>query len=91
MVAVDANGADRGPGAVADGVDLARSFMIGDRLGDLELAWSVGATAVLVRTGYGRGELEHHAPAWPRQPDLVADHLLEAVVTILAGAEGSAR
>jgi hypothetical protein len=40
-----------------------------------------------VRTGYGRGELEHHAPAWPRGPDMVADHLLEAVVTILAAAE----
>ena len=69
------------------GIDLARSFVIGDRLGDLELAWSVGATGVLVRTGYGRGELELHAPAWPRPPDLVADHLLEAVVTILAGEE----
>lgn len=69
------------------GIDLAASYVIGDRLGDLELAWSVGATAVLVRTGYGRGELELHAPAWPRGPDMVAEHLLEAVVTILAGAE----
>jgi D-glycero-D-manno-heptose 1,7-bisphosphate phosphatase len=69
------------------GIDLGRSYVIGDRLGDLELAWSVGATGVLVRTGYGRGELEHHAPAWPRQPDMVADHLLEAVVTILSAAE----
>jgi D-glycero-D-manno-heptose 1,7-bisphosphate phosphatase len=73
------------------GIDLARSYVIGDRLGDLELAWSVGATGVLVRTGYGRGELEHHAPAWPRPPDMVADHLLEAVVTILTGAEGDHR
>lgn len=78
--------------AAADlGVDLARSYMIGDRLGDLELAWSVGAKAVLVRTGYGRGELLHHARAWPRQPDIVAEHLLEAVVTILDGAEGDAQ
>lgn len=73
------------------GIDLARSYVIGDRLGDLELAWSVGATGVLVRTGYGRGELEHHGPAWPRPPDMVADHLLEAVVTILTGAEGDPR
>jgi D-glycero-D-manno-heptose 1,7-bisphosphate phosphatase len=73
--------------AAEHAIDLTRSFMVGDRLGDLELAWSVGATGVLVQTGYGRGELEHHAPAWPRPPDMVAEHLLEAVVTILAGAE----
>jgi D-glycero-D-manno-heptose 1,7-bisphosphate phosphatase len=73
------------------GIDLARSYVIGDRLGDLELAWSVGATGVLVRTGYGRGELEYHAPTWPRGPDMVAEHLLEAVVTILSDAEGDPR
>ena len=74
--------------AAADlGIDLAGSYMIGDRVGDLQLAWSVGATGVLVRTGYGRGELEHQASAWPRPPDLVAEHLLEAVVGILAREE----
>lgn len=70
------------------GVDLARSFVVGDRLGDLELAWSVGATGVLVRSGYGLGELTYHAPSWPRQPDLVADHLLEAVERIVSAARG---
>jgi D-glycero-D-manno-heptose 1,7-bisphosphate phosphatase len=75
--------------AAADlGIDLARSWVIGDRHGDLALAWAVGASAALVRTGYGRGELLHHAPAWPRQPDMVAEHLLEAVVNILSDAEG---
>jgi D-glycero-D-manno-heptose 1,7-bisphosphate phosphatase len=77
--------------AAAHHIDLARSYVIGDRQGDLELAWSVGATGVLVRTGYGRGELEYHAPAWPRGPDMVADHLLEAVVDILSSAEGDSR
>ena len=66
------------------GIDLAGSYMVGDRHGDLELAWAVGATAVMVRTGYGRGELEHHAPRWSRPPDMVADDLLGAVVAILA-------
>jgi D-glycero-D-manno-heptose 1,7-bisphosphate phosphatase len=70
------------------GVDLARSFVVGDRLGDLELAWAVGATGVLVKSGYGLGELTYHAPSWPRQPDLVADHLLEAVERIVSAARG---
>lgn len=64
--------------------DLARSWVIGDRHGDLQLAWKVGARAALVKTGYGLGEVEYEAPRWPRQPDLVAEHLLEAVERILA-------
>lgn len=66
------------------GIDLTRSFVVGDRLGDLELAWNVGARGVLVKTGYGLGELAYHAHSWPRQPDLVADHLLHAVERVLS-------
>jgi D-glycero-D-manno-heptose 1,7-bisphosphate phosphatase len=66
------------------GLDLARSWVVGDRHGDLQLAWSVGARAALVASGYGRGELQHHAPRWSRPPDLVAEHLLEAVERILS-------
>ena len=36
------------------GVDLARSFMIGDKLLDLECGWNAGVQkSLLVRTGYG--------------------------------------
>jgi D-glycero-D-manno-heptose 1,7-bisphosphate phosphatase len=65
------------------GVDLGRSWVVGDREADLKLAWSVGARAAFVRTGYGRGELEQHAASWQRAPDLVAEHALEAVSRIL--------
>jgi D-glycero-D-manno-heptose 1,7-bisphosphate phosphatase len=65
------------------GADLRRSYVIGDRYHDLELAWSVGARGVLVRTGYGAGELVHGSPSWNRPPDMVADHALEAVERIL--------
>jgi D-glycero-D-manno-heptose 1,7-bisphosphate phosphatase len=37
------------------GINLATSFMIGDKLIDLECGWSAGVRAsILVRTGYGR-------------------------------------
>ena len=40
------------------GVDLARSYMIGDKLIDLECGWNAGVKkSLLVRTGYG-AELE---------------------------------
>ena len=36
------------------GVDLARSFMVGDKISDLECGWNAGVErALLVRTGYG--------------------------------------
>jgi D-glycero-D-manno-heptose 1,7-bisphosphate phosphatase len=68
------------------GADLARSWVVGDRHGDLELAFRAGARGALVQSGYGRGELEHHGPKWSRPPDLVAENLLEAVERILAEA-----
>lgn len=41
------------------GVDLSQSFIIGDKLIDLECGWNAGVkTSVLVRTGYG-AEMEH--------------------------------
>jgi len=66
------------------GIDLGASWMIGDRLGDLQVGWAVGARSAMVKSGYGRGELENHAASWSRPPDLVAEHLLEAVSRILA-------
>jgi D-glycero-D-manno-heptose 1,7-bisphosphate phosphatase len=63
--------------------DLSHSWVIGDRHGDLQLAWNAGARGAIVRTGYGRGELEFLSPAWVRKPDLVAENLLEAVERIL--------
>jgi D-glycero-D-manno-heptose 1,7-bisphosphate phosphatase len=70
-------------------IDLARSWVVGDRDADVALARSVGARAVLVKTGYGLGELLWHAPSWDRPPDIIADHLLEAVERILGETEAS--
>ncbi len=45
------------------GLDLAESYMIGDKLIDLECGWNAGLKkCLLVRTGYG-AELERTSPA----------------------------
>jgi D-glycero-D-manno-heptose 1,7-bisphosphate phosphatase len=72
------------------GADLERSFVVGDRCRDLTVAWAVGARGALVKTGYGLGELLHLSPRWPRQPDLVAEHVLDAVERILTLVEAEA-
>jgi phosphoglycolate phosphatase-like HAD superfamily hydrolase len=61
--------------------------VVGDRRGDLEPGWAVGARAALVKTGYGLGELTWYAARWPRPPDLVAENVLEAVERILSAGE----
>ena len=44
------------------GLNLADSFMIGDKLSDLECGWNAGVKkSILVRTGYG-AELERESP-----------------------------
>ncbi len=44
------------------GLDLGQSFMVGDKLIDLECGWNAGVkTSILVRTGYG-AKLEAEAP-----------------------------
>ncbi|MBI4748053.1 MAG: HAD family hydrolase [Acidobacteria bacterium] len=65
-------------------VDLSRSYVVGDKYSDVELAHRVGAKGILVLTGYGRGEYEYQRQSWPRDPDFIAEHVLEAVEWILA-------
>lgn len=67
----------------AYGVELGQSYMIGDKLSDLECGWNAGVKcSILVRTGYG-AETEAHLPA-PRGPLWVVDDLPAAVDWILA-------
>ena len=63
-------------------IDLANSWMVGDRHSDVELAANAGVKSALVLSGYGRGEWEHQRHNWTIQPDLVAEDLLEAVSLI---------
>ncbi|MFN0158951.1 MAG: D-glycero-beta-D-manno-heptose 1,7-bisphosphate 7-phosphatase [Bacteroidota bacterium] len=69
------------------GVDLSKSFLVGDRLGDIQAGKAVGATTILVRTGYGEMALRdnriHTIP-----PDFIAADISEAVEYILNTLKG---
>jgi D-glycero-D-manno-heptose 1,7-bisphosphate phosphatase len=69
--------------AAADfGIDLAQSWMIGDRYGDIEMARNAGVRSAFLMSGYGRGEWEYQRASWQHEPDMVAEDLLEAVQRI---------
>jgi D-glycero-D-manno-heptose 1,7-bisphosphate phosphatase len=67
------------------GFDPAESFVVGDKGIDIDLGRNVGATTILVRTGYGaETEREHLA-----DPHFIADDLPQAARWILARAEAT--
>jgi D-glycero-D-manno-heptose 1,7-bisphosphate phosphatase len=64
------------------GMDLASSYMIGDKLIDLECGWNAGVRAsILVRTGYGSETERKHASQLARA--VVVDDLSSAADWIL--------
>ena len=64
-------------------IDLARSFVIGDKLLDVGLAAEVGARGILVRTGHGEETVAAHAGVVPSAAH-VAGTLMEATAWLLA-------
>ena len=64
-------------------LDCSRSYMIGDRVNDIEFGHQIGAKGVLVLTGYGKGEWEYFRDHWKVKPDHVAPDLYGAVQWIL--------
>ena len=69
------------------GLDLSRSYMIGDKLSDLQCGWSAGVKkSILVRTGYGletEKEISNTMASNPEQP-IIVESLPEAVDWILS-------
>ena len=66
------------------GIDMDRSFVIGDRWLDIEFARNAGIPGILVLTGYGRGDLEYVIPRKKTKPLFVAEDLPRAVAWLLA-------
>ena len=67
--------------AAADlGLDLARSFTVGDKWTDVQAGTAAGARGILVRTGYGRSS--ELAPRPGVEPAAIVDDLVSAAAWI---------
>ena len=64
-------------------IDLQRSFVVGDMCSDMELAQRAGLPGIMVKTGYGLGEVEYVLPRKTAKPAHIAEDLLGAVRWIL--------
>ena len=63
-------------------LDGSRSYVVGDKSTDVELAQKCGSKGVLVTTGFGQDVLEGKYQ-WPVKPDYTAANITEAVDWIL--------
>jgi len=64
------------------GIDLSRSYFVGDKYSDIMLGKNAGGRTVLVLTGYGPSERIRLEGAGVK-PDMIADGLLEAADWII--------
>lgn len=64
-------------------IDMANSYVIGDRISDIELAHRADLKGVLVTTGYGRGDVDHLLPHSTCKPVHIAEDLFQAVRWII--------
>lgn len=64
-------------------IDMANSYVIGDRYTDIELALRSNLKGILVTTGYGLGDLDYVFPRMSFKPAHVAKDLLHAVHWII--------
>jgi D,D-heptose 1,7-bisphosphate phosphatase len=67
-------------------IDLPRSYTVGDMLKDIQVAGTVGARGILVKTGYGLNTIEKDlASGSPEicQPSYIAEDILDAVKWII--------
>ena len=65
-------------------IDMSGSYVVGDRCLDMELAHRVNLKGILVKTGYGRGDIAYNLSKMAVKPTHIARDLLHAVRWILA-------
>lgn len=70
--------------AAEHGIDLGRSYMVGDKLADIEAGEGAGCSTILVKTGYGK----QHAGFLQPDGASICENLDEAVALILATVAG---
>ena len=70
------------------GIDVASSYLVGDKRSDMECAHRAGATGILVLTGYGRDELKKVKGVPVAQPAYVAANVLDAARWIIKDKAG---
>ncbi len=64
-------------------IDKNNMYFIGDKHSDIMAGYTSGCKTIMVKTGYGKGDLIHKSKSWKVKPDMVADTLLHAVKYIL--------
>jgi len=64
-------------------IDVSSSYVVGDKVIDIELAHGVGAKGILVLTGYGKDELTRINHLSLKDPAYVARNLFDAVRWII--------
>jgi len=64
-------------------IDMSNSYVVGDRYVDIELASRLNLKGILVKTGYGLGEIAYILPRKAIKPAYIAEDLLGAVKWIL--------
>jgi D-glycero-D-manno-heptose 1,7-bisphosphate phosphatase len=64
-------------------IDINRSFLIGDKWSDVELAQRSGVLAILVMSGFAPDDPGNKRPDYVRDPDYSASNISEAVDWIM--------
>jgi D-glycero-D-manno-heptose 1,7-bisphosphate phosphatase len=64
-------------------IDVSRSYLVGDKISDVAFGKRAGCKAILVLTGYGKGEWEYKRDELNGDPDYIAEDILDAAQWIV--------